>query len=285
MNPQPHIAQTSKGQIEYVHRGTGKPCLLLHGGHSNCFEEFGTEEIVAAGMSALIPSRPGYRQTPASAGETAEAAADAMIALLDSLSIATVSVVAASAGGPTALWLAANYPERIDKLVLESAVTKRWLTPEDELYKTAKRMFHPRIQTLTWGVLRIFLQLNPNLIIKQMIPSFSKLETATVLNAWSKDDKVRFKKMLLPMSSGHGFMLDIEHDVPTELLKKITAPTLIVHSQNDNSVAFEHSLHAQKNIDKAELFEAKMWGHLIWLGEGSNEVTEKVANFLREPLN
>jgi pimeloyl-ACP methyl ester carboxylesterase len=133
---QSQIAQTPKGQIEYVIKGTGKPCLLLHGGHSNCFEAFGTEEIIAAGMSALIPSRPGYGKTSASVGKTASEAADLMIALLDELSIPKVSVVAVSAAGPTALYLAAKYPERIDKLVLESAVTKRWLTPDDAVYKT-----------------------------------------------------------------------------------------------------------------------------------------------------
>ncbi len=282
MNQNSHIAQTLKGQIEYVVKGEGRTCLLLHGGHSNCFESFGTEEILAAGMSALVPSRPGYGRTPASVGASASEAAEALVALLDERSLDKVSVVAISAGGPTGLYLAANYPERVDKLVLESSVTTQWLKPNDALYKTARRMFHPRVQNVTWGTLRTFVQLTPRLIYKQMIPSFTKLATKDVSSSLTDKDKAAFKTMLMHLSSGQGFMLDIDQNVPTEVLEKITVPTLIVHSRNDNSVSFEHPLHAQKYIEDSELFEAQTWGHLIWLGEGSAAVKEKVANFLRE---
>lgn len=268
--------------MEYVTLGKGETCLLLHGGHSNCFEVFGTEEILAAKRSALIPSRPGYGKTPASVGKSASEAADALVALLDHLSLEKVSVLAISAGGPTALHLAARYPKRVDKLVLESAVTKRWLEPRDALYKRARRMFHPRSQHLTWGMLRIFVRLTPTLIYKQMIPSFSTLATAEVLSSLTAEDRAAFRNMLLHLSSSHGFMLDIEHDVPPKLLKDITAPTLIVHSKNDNSVPLEHAFHAESHIENATLFEAKTWGHLIWLGEESAAVKARVADFLRE---
>lgn len=282
MNQTSNITQTAKGQIEYVLEGEGQTCLLLHGGHSNCFERLGTEEIFAAGMSALIPSRPGYGRTSESVGQSAAEAAASMVALLDQLSLEKVSVMAVSAGGPTALYLAALYPERVDKLVLQSAVSKPWLSPDHALYKSAKRIFHPRIQNMTWKLVRTFVNISPTLIYRQMIPSFSKLSTSAVLSSFTASDKATFKNMLLHLSSGSGFMLDIEHKVPEEILKQITRPTLIVHSQNDNSVSFEHARHAQQLISNSELFEAKTWGHLIWIGEGSREAKEKVATFLRE---
>lgn len=282
MNQTSKIIESSKGQIEYVFKGKGQTCLLLHGGHSNCFEPFGTEEILAAGMSALIPSRPGYGRTPESVGKSAAEAAASMVALLDQLSLKKVSVIAMSAGGPTGLYLAALYPERVDKLVLQSAVSKRWLSPDDALYKTARRIFHPRVQSITWNLLKTFVNISPNLIYRQMIPSFSKLETSAVLSSLTASDKAIFKNMLLHLSSGTGFMLDIEHNVPEEILNAITIPVLIVHSQNDNSVNFSHARHAQELIHNSELFEAKTWGHLIWIGDGSTEVKEKVVHFLRE---
>ncbi len=284
MNQSSQIANTAQGTIEYLIKGAGEEtCLLLHGGHSSCHETFGVEAILDAGMSALIPSRPGYGKTPATVGQSADEAAGAMVALLDTLSIATVNVIAISAGGPTGLHLASRYPERVEKLILESAVTKRWLTPDDTLYKTARIMFHQRLQRVTWGMLKTFVGITPNLIYRQMIPSFTKLHTATVLSSFTVQDRAAFNNMLRHLSSGSGFMLDIEQNVPTSVLEKITAPTLIVHSKNDGSVAFEHPLHAQATIRDAELFEAQTWGHLIWLGEGSTEVKAKVANFLRKP--
>lgn len=145
-------------------------------------------------------------------------------------------------------------------------------------------MFHPRVQTLTWGMLKSLTKLSPNLIFKQMIPSFTKLDTADVLAAWSDKDKAAFKTMLLHLSSGSGFMLDIEHSISTEILHDILCPTLIVHSKNDNSVDFSHPRHALEHIKAAALFEAQTWGHLIWLGAGSAEVKEKVAGFLRHDI-
>lgn len=282
MSRHSHIAQTSKGGIEFVVRGEGETCVVLHGGHSSCDEVFGVEEVRAANMSALLPSRPGYGKTAANIGKTAAEAADAIILLLDQLSIAKVSVLAISAGGPTALHLAARYPKRIDKLVLESAVSMRWLSPEDDLYKTGRRMFNPRVQGVTWKLLRALARLTPTLIYKQMIPSFSKVCAADVLSTMSADDRAAFSKMLLHLSSGHGFMLDIHHEIPAETLESISTPTLIVHSRNDNSVPFEHALHAKNHIRSAELFEAQTWGHLIWLGKGSAEAKARVSAFLLE---
>ena len=135
---------------------------------------------------------------------------------------------------------------------------------------------------MTWGMLRIFTRLTPDLIYRQMIPSFSKENTADVLPTLSTDDKAAFNNMLLHLSSGHGFMLDIGHEVPTATIESIVTLTLIVHSKNDNSVAFEHALHARDHVEGAELFEARTWGHLIWLGEGSTEAKARVTAFLLE---
>lgn len=127
MNQRSHTVQTSKGQIEYVTKGEGETWLLLHGGHSSCHEVFGVEEIQAANMSAVIPSRPGYGKTAASVGESAAEAAQAIITLLDQPFMAKVSVLAISAGGPTALHLAARYPERVEKLVQVMPNLRRWV--------------------------------------------------------------------------------------------------------------------------------------------------------------
>lgn len=159
-----HIVRTDRGLVEYTHSGEGGVCLLIHGGHSNCFEIFGTEEIRRAGMSALIPSRPGYGKTPAQTGKTAGDAAEALVSLLDALSVDKASVVAVSAGGPTGLYLAAGYPERINSLVLESAVSQRWLQPDDALYRTARRIFNPTSQGLMWRMLRSLWRLSPNTV-------------------------------------------------------------------------------------------------------------------------
>lgn len=201
------IVRTDRGSIEYTRSGEGGVCFLLHGGYSNCFEVFGTEEIRRAGMSALVPSRPGYGETPAQTGKNAGETAEALVSLLDTLSVDKASIIAVSAGGPTGLHLAAKYPERVDKLVLESAVSRRWLQPDDALYRTAKKMFNPVSQGIVWRMLRNLWRLSPNTVLKQMIPSFSTLPTDQILKLLSAEDRAAFGAMLKRQGSGYGFML------------------------------------------------------------------------------
>jgi pimeloyl-ACP methyl ester carboxylesterase len=143
--------QIAKGIIEYSLEGDGAPVLMLHGGHSSCRETFGREALLKAGFAVLTPSRAGYGQSSVTVGKTATEAAESMVRLLDALQLDKVAVIAISAGGLTGLYLAATYPERVSKLVLESAVTGNWLSPEDGTYKMAQKLFHPRTEQFTWA--------------------------------------------------------------------------------------------------------------------------------------
>lgn len=273
-----HLAYTQAGPIEYTLSGRGGACLILHGGHGNCFSPFGSEEAFRAGLRVLIPSRPGYGRTPAEVGESADEAADALVALLDTLSIPEVSLVALSAAGPTGLSLAARYPERVQKLVLESAVTKRWQQPTDPAYRSARRIFNPSAEKFVWAALRRLWRLAPDTVLSTMIPSFSTRSKAAVLAQLGPAERAAFGKMLQTMASGAGFMLDLEHDVLPETLAKVRAPTLIVHSPYDGAVPFTHAEHAYRHIPGAALLEAPTWGHLIWLG--GEAVLAEVTAFL-----
>lgn len=62
-----------------------------------------------------------------------------MVSLLDYLKLDTVDVMAVSAGGPTAIYLAADHPHRVNILVLVSALTKPW--QDRARYETVKNVF------------------------------------------------------------------------------------------------------------------------------------------------
>jgi pimeloyl-ACP methyl ester carboxylesterase len=103
------------------------------------------EQLAEYGFSILTPSRTGYDDTPAGVGKTAQEAADALAALLQTLDISTADVIGISAAGPTALAFARRYPRKIRKLVLESAVT----TPWDERAKRRARILFGRAERVT----------------------------------------------------------------------------------------------------------------------------------------
>ena len=98
-----NIAKTGLGPIEYRLEGTGPTLMVLNGGHCSRETRLSHEKLSEHGFSVLTPSRPGYDSTPAEVGKSAQAAADALAALLDTLQISTVDVIGISAAGPTAL--------------------------------------------------------------------------------------------------------------------------------------------------------------------------------------
>jgi pimeloyl-ACP methyl ester carboxylesterase len=77
------IVQLQQGKIEYTLWREGPVVLNLHGGHSNCQENFGYQPLLDAGYSILTPSRPGYGRTDVKVGKTAAETAKALVELLD----------------------------------------------------------------------------------------------------------------------------------------------------------------------------------------------------------
>src|SRR5215211_8303377 len=131
-----NIAKTAKGPIEYRFEGSGPTVMVLNGGHCSRETRLSHEKLTEHGFSVLTPSRPGYDSTPSDIGKSAQAAADALAALLDTLQIAIVDVIGISAAGPTALVFVQRHPSRTRKLILESAVATDW----NEQIKRASRI-------------------------------------------------------------------------------------------------------------------------------------------------
>jgi pimeloyl-ACP methyl ester carboxylesterase len=273
--------------MEYSITGKGEPILILHGGHSNCYEEFGFEELEKAGFSLITPSRPGYGTTSPEWGRSLETASRAYEALLNHLGIEKIAIIAISAGGPSGIHFAATYPERVKSLILQSAVTKEWLTPKDKEYKAAYIMFRPRTEKYVWKMIGFMSNLFPKFIFKQMLSSFSHLKGNEIWSHIDKSDIESFKKMNNRQRSGSGFLMDIKqtNEIKKEHLEAIRCPVLILHSKNDSAVSVEHANHAAKHISQAKLELLDSWGHLIWIGKGSEEMNKKLIDFLYVQTN
>jgi pimeloyl-ACP methyl ester carboxylesterase len=125
-------------------------------------------------------------------GKSAQAAADALAVPLDALQIATVDVIGISAAGPTALAFVQQHPNRVRKLVLESAVTTDW----DEQTKRRSRLGFGRAAKVTWAVMHIMLKLFPTMIIKALMQDLTVLDVNMVLKRMSPDDLAFVKRML-----------------------------------------------------------------------------------------
>ncbi len=273
---------TKGGTIEYSIIGKGEPIFILHGGHSNCNEEFGYKALVENGFSIITPSRAGYGGTSKEIGESLSTACRYYLKLLRHLNIKKVHIIAISAGGPSGIYFASNYPEIVCSLTLQSAVTKEWLTPKDKEYKAARVLFHPKTEKYTWKLISFMNNLFPRFIFKQMFSSFSKLTYKEAKDMLNKEDVKAIKKMNNRQRSRYGFFIDLVqiNEISIENLQAITCPTLIMHSKHDGSVPLEHPYFAHENIPSSELCLLDVWGHLIWLGKSSKETDINIIKFL-----
>ena len=109
------------GNIEYMEGGAGAALVLLHSAPSSCklFEE--AIPLLAPGLRAIAMSQPGFGESdaPRTAYTTVNDYARAVIDLLDGLGIERASVLGAHTSALTALEVAAAWPERVERLVLE----------------------------------------------------------------------------------------------------------------------------------------------------------------------
>lgn len=273
------VIHTKRGDIEYCTVGKGIPILFLHGGHSNCMETLCQKGFNREKFQLITPSRPGYGRTPLNGNQTPKQSAGLILELLNELSIENVVVYGISAGGFTAIELAGNYPDKVRKLILASAISKKWLDEQEKIYKTAKILFNPKMEKFTWFMVKFFSGIFPNMIARSFYKQFSDHP----LHKLKKDDARELISALNHYNSKTGFLNDIRQNIEEEILTKIKCPTVIVHSKNDKSVPFEHAIHANKMITYSELVEVNnQWGHLFWIGDDSKKNIEKIIGFIEK---
>lgn len=268
------IAKTKKGPMEYRLEGSGPTVMVLNGGHCSRETRLSHEKLTEHGFSVLTPSRPGYDSTPSEVGKSAQAAADALVTLLDTLQISSVDVIGISAAGPTALAFVEKYPIRVRKLILESAVATDW----DEQTKKRSRIGFGGAAKVTWAVMHIMLKLFPTVIIKALMHDLTVLDVNMVIKRMSQDDLAFVKRMLQTSQASTGFLNDIEHKVDN--LATITKPVLVMYSPNDGIVSPKNAQRLASEIATCELYEVPSDTHLIWIGNSAKDVWKKRLSFL-----
>lgn len=274
------IANTVKGPVEYRLLGNGPVILACHGTSSDCFSNDGYAPLLEAGFALLTPSRPGYGRTPLKVGASAAEAAEALVALLDSLEIETCAVMAISGGGPTGIALTAAWPRRVRRLALVSAITR----PEDRANEPAFRSqtaFYGPMHGLIWNILRLVSKLSPHSMARQTMAIFSTHDSQDVLRRLTLDDIENICLFYQRHSSRLGALNDLRHTVGKEFLQKVRLPTLVIHSREDKSVPFSHAEWALAHIPQAELYESGCTGHFYWIGPDYPKVSQRLVDFLR----
>lgn len=108
------------GTIAYLEAGAGEALVYLHGAGGRPPSGSTFVADLAESFRVLLPSRPGFDESPLGRFDTLTAVAEATAAFIEKTAGRPVHVVAQSAGGAVGLWLAVLYPELVASITLSA---------------------------------------------------------------------------------------------------------------------------------------------------------------------
>ena len=279
MDEPTQVAVLSSIPVEYrLVPGTRGTVVIFHGGHMRAGLPLGEAAFIAAGYRVLTPSRPGYGRTSLAAGPGEFA--ELTTALCSHLGLEEVlAVVGISAGGPTAVAMAALQPARVRSLVLHSARSSLPF-PDGAARLLAPLAFHPSLEASTWSAVQRLMRTSPATGLRLMMASLSALPAHQVVEDLSTQERRVLVGTFARMRSGTGFLNDVRHPVDPDLEHRVTQPALVVASRADGQVRWDHVEQLNRNIATSTIWASPSLSHLIWFGSGGPATDQRTEDFL-----
>ena len=229
INTKPDVSGHSV-KLFYEDLGTGKPVVFIHGWPLNHeMWEYQLAELPKHGLRCIAYDRRGFGKSDRPWGNyDYDTLADDLKALLEQLDLRQVTLVGFSmGGGEIARYISKYGTERLEKVVLISAVTPFMLKTDDNTEGVSKENFDEMVDKLS-----------------QDRPAFladfgKKFYGVTMLSHPVSQQLLDWNQMLCLMSSAKATVdcvrsfseTDFRDDVP-----QITIPTLIIHGDADKTV-------------------------------------------------
>lgn len=248
------------GNIEFKRGGAGVPVLVIHGSGGG----FDQGELIATAIlddqfDWIAPSRFGYLRSTFREGATFDEQAKAYACLLDHLGLKRVAVMAMSHGGPSALLLAALYPERVSSLTLLSCgVASSSAASQTEANQRGDALTLIFKYEILYWVVRKFLRKK---LMRLMGASDRVIARLTTEQRMLVDQVIDYMAPVAARYAGVAF--DNKAMMPNEGVAAIRAPTLIVHATDDALQLFHNAKYAAVHIPGAHLISFDRGGHLL----------------------
>ncbi len=244
---------TEYGAVEYADDGAGPPLLVSHGIFHGCDGGLLSVRDLTADRRVIVPSRFGYLGSTKPVDATAALQADAFVALLDHLDVASVDVIAISAGTSAAVQLALRHPERVADLVISSGNFPGSTTAEAPP-----------------GWAKVFYSDPAMWLLKVAArPAFARLMGVPPGFPRNDHDRQAMDEMLEsifpvgPRAAGAVFDAYVSNpDVSDYPLENISVPTLVVHAADDPLATYSAAVDAAARIPGATLVSLRSGGHL-----------------------
>ena len=258
------------GNIEYRLVGAGPTVLISHGvtgGIDQGMALTTTFGMFRNGYRFLYVSRFGYLKSSMPAHASARLQAAAYRELLDHLGIEKVFLFGNSAGGTSAMWFAADYPERTKGLILQSSAV-----PGAEIAATPPLVM--KYDFAYWLAVKALPQTLLNIFVPKGFPITEEEKEFYTRNVFEGS---------LPISQrSRGIAFDNQVSTPSvdEIpFEQIKAPTLILHATDDPAPPIEGAREVARRVPNSQLVELD-GGHFLLRHE--REIQDATNKFVAE---
>ncbi|MDQ1499921.1 MAG: 2-hydroxy-6-oxo-octa-2,4-dienoate hydrolase [Actinomycetota bacterium] len=255
-------------KTNYLDVGEGWPVVLVHGsgpGVSAYANWRLTLPALAPQLRAIAPDMVGFGFTdrPADIVYGMETWVRQLLAFLDALELERVSIVGNSFGGALALRVAADHPERVERLVLMGSAGLSW-SMTDGL-------------EAVWGY-------EPSVENMRRILDLFAYDRSLVTDELAE---VRYRASIEPgVQEAFAAMFPPPRQrwleslaTPEDRIASLVHPTLVVHGRDDRVVPLESSLRLARLIEPADLVVFGRCGHWTQI-ERAAEFNALLARFL-----
>lgn len=271
--PETKFVESSKGRIAYQEAGEGPTVILIHGGGPGAYGYSNYRKnllpLAERGNHVVIIDLPGFGQSDhrVSEGGLFAPLAEATSELIRHLGVGKASLVGNSLGGGTALRVALDNPELVDKLIL--------MGPGGSL---------PATSTFpTEGLFRMLA------FYEGEGPTLEKLDKVIDLLVYDRSSITpellaeRLKTATLPATMKNpplkGQWVHPANELWRADLDKLEHPTLLIWGREDRVLPLDMAFILMKRIPNADLHVFSKCGHWAqW--ERPDEFNEIVGNFI-----
>lgn len=269
----PEIGKTARldgFHINFHDQGSGPPVLLIHGSGPGV-SAWANWRLVLPRLSqicrVIAPDMAGFGHTeaPAGAAYDIDLWIGELLALLDHLGLAKVSVVGNSFGGAIALHLATRHPERVDRIILMGSVGVEFdITPGLEK---------------VWGYEPSPEAMRELIGIFAYDQSLATQDLAEMRYRASVRDDVheRFSALFpAPRQRWIGFLA-----VDEDKLSALPNEVLLIHGRDDRVIPLSTSQKLANLIPNSQLLVINQCGHWVQI-EHPETFTKAVVDFLTD---
>lgn len=241
-------------RVRYVRAGTGPPVVLLHGFASSIYTWKEVLPALAREHEVVALDLPGFGQSDQPVDLSFELYPRVVLALMDRLGLARVSLVGNSMGGAVAIVVAARAPERVEALVIV-----------DSAGYNLRARDRPRLLRLAGA--------KPMAAFLDRLPVRRLLVRTALRQVFHDQTKVtaeRVDEYLAPvlrpgaMAAGRSLLASLREraGLVEELAPRVKAPTLILWGSEDGWIPVAHADRFATAIEGSRKLVIEGCGHM-----------------------